>query len=55
MALKQNPLPIALACHRVIYQSGALGGYAFGVERKTWLLHHERNSSGAPSFHKKCL
>lgn len=36
-----NNLAIIVPCHRVIQRSGALGGYAGGVERKEWLLAHE--------------
>ena len=37
-----NPIGIVVPCHRVIGASGALTGYAGGVERKRWLLTHER-------------
>jgi len=44
-ALKRNPLPIVLPCHRVIRQSGDLGGYSgvsdMGQSRKRFLLWHE--------------
>ncbi len=36
-----NPIGIVVPCHRVIGASGALTGYAGGVERKRWLLDHE--------------
>jgi AraC family transcriptional regulator of adaptative response/methylated-DNA-[protein]-cysteine methyltransferase len=36
-----NPVGIVVPCHRVIGASGALTGYAGGVERKRWLLGHE--------------
>jgi O-6-methylguanine DNA methyltransferase len=36
-----NPIGIVVPCHRVIGASGALTGYAGGVERKRWLLAHE--------------
>jgi len=36
-----NPIGIVVPCHRVIGASGALTGYAGGVERKQWLLEHE--------------
>ncbi len=36
-----NPLSLVAPCHRVIGMSGALTGYAGGVERKRWLLAHE--------------
>ena len=38
----RNPISIVVPCHRVIGSSGALTGYAGGVERKRWLLEHER-------------
>lgn len=37
----QNPIAIIVPCHRVIGASGALTGYAGGLERKRWLLQHE--------------
>ena len=39
----RNPLSIVVPCHRVIGASGALTGYAGGMERKRWLLGHERD------------
>jgi len=38
----RNPIALAVPCHRVIGASGALTGYGGGLERKRWLLHHER-------------
>ena len=38
-----NPIGILIPCHRVIGADGSLTGYAGGVERKAWLLAHERN------------
>lgn len=37
-----NPVAILVPCHRVIGSSGALTGYGGGIERKQWLLNHER-------------
>lgn len=37
-----NPLSIVAPCHRVICMDGALTGYGGGVERKRWLLAHEK-------------
>lgn len=41
-----NPVAIVVPCHRVIGASAALTGYAGGLERKQWLLHHEGALSG---------
>lgn len=41
-ANKLNPIPIIIPCHRVINANGAIGGYAGGLDRKEWLLHHEK-------------
>jgi methylated-DNA-[protein]-cysteine S-methyltransferase len=37
-----NPVCLAIPCHRVIASDGKLCGYAWGEERKRWLLEHER-------------
>lgn len=37
-----NPVGIIVPCHRVIGANGTLTGYAGGLERKRWLLAHER-------------
>ena len=42
MANSKNPVGIVIPCHRVIGANGKLTGYAGGVERKQWLLEHER-------------
>jgi AraC family transcriptional regulator, regulatory protein of adaptative response / methylated-DNA-[protein]-cysteine methyltransferase len=36
-----NPVSLAVPCHRVIGKDGGLTGYAWGTERKAWLLAHE--------------
>lgn len=41
MANAQNPVAIAIPCHRVIGKNGSLTGYAGGLDRKRWLLVHE--------------
>lgn len=38
----QNPIAIVVPCHRVLGADGSLTGYAGGLERKRWLLEHER-------------
>ena len=37
-----NPASIVVPCHRVIGVNGSLVGYGGGIERKRWLLKHER-------------
>jgi methylated-DNA-[protein]-cysteine S-methyltransferase len=37
-----NPVAIIVPCHRVIGSTGSLTGYGGGLERKQWLLDHER-------------
>ena len=37
-----NPVAIIVPCHRVIGSSGSLTGYGGGLDRKTWLIDHER-------------
>ena len=37
-----NPVAIVVPCHRVIGADGSLTGYGGGIERKRWLLAHER-------------
>lgn len=43
MAMKTNPIPIIVPCHRVIKSGGDLGNYSSynGVTTKKWLLQHE--------------
>jgi methylated-DNA-[protein]-cysteine S-methyltransferase len=38
----RNPIAIIIPCHRVIGASKSLTGYGGGLERKAWLLRHER-------------
>lgn len=39
-----NPIGIVIPCHRAIGADGRLVGYAWGVNRKEWLLNHERQA-----------
>lgn len=43
-----NPVPIVVPCHRVVRSDGTLGGYGGGLDRKRWLLDHERARLGGP-------
>ncbi len=38
----RNPLSIVVPCHRVVAASGALTGFAGGLDTKAWLIDHER-------------
>lgn len=44
LANGQNPVAVIVPCHRVIGANGTLTGYAGGLERKRWLLEHERRA-----------
>jgi len=37
-----NPVAVIVPCHRIIGADGSLTGYGAGIERKAWLLEHER-------------
>ena len=41
-----NPIAVVIPCHRVIGSNGSLTGYGGGIERKRWLLDHERGRPG---------
>lgn len=38
LANGRNPIPVVVPCHRVVGSTGALTGYAGGIERKQLLL-----------------
>jgi methylated-DNA-[protein]-cysteine S-methyltransferase len=46
LANGRNPVSIVVPCHRVIGANGSLTGYGGGLERKSWLLDHERAHIG---------
>ena len=46
LANGSNPIGIVVPCHRVIGANGTLTGYGGGLERKRWLLDHERKYTG---------
>lgn len=63
-AVGRNPISIIVPCHRVVGSNGSLTGFAGGLERKRWLLEHERTVSlqvipSTPDFNqigrKQCL
>ena len=40
-AVGRNPWSILVPCHRVLGVGNRLTGYAWGLEKKAWLLRHE--------------
>jgi len=42
LANGSNPVGVIVPCHRVIGSNGSLTGYGGGMERKAWLLGHEK-------------
>lgn len=43
-----NKLAIIIPCHRIIGKNGSLRGYNGGIERKKWLLEHEKQLNFFP-------
>ena len=41
-AIGRNPILIIVPCHRIVAANGKLGGFSVGIERKIWLLKHEK-------------
>ena len=50
MANGANPVAIIVPCHRVIGSNGTLTGYGGGLDKKSWLLDHERRWSVEPAL-----
>lgn len=50
LANGSNPAGIVVPCHRVIGANGSLVGYGGGLDRKRWLLAHERASAAEGHF-----
>lgn len=44
----RNPISIIVPCHRVVGSTGALTGFAGGIEAKSWLLRHEQGAATLP-------
>ena len=40
-ACAYNLIAPVVPCHRALRSDGSLGGYYYGLDRKTWLLRHE--------------
>jgi methylated-DNA-[protein]-cysteine S-methyltransferase len=40
-ACAKNAIVLVVPCHRIVKTGGALGNYAYGVNKKEWLLSHE--------------
>lgn len=40
-----NPIALMIPCHRILGKDGTLTGYRSGLDRKRWLLEHEKNKS----------
>lgn len=45
-AIGRNPIAVLIPCHRVIRESGALGGYRWGLPRKQALIGREATFRG---------
>ncbi len=50
LANGSNPISVVVPCHRVIGSDGSLTGYGGGIERKRWLLTHERCAGASPEL-----
>ena len=48
LANGRNPVAIIVPCHRVIGANGTMTGYGGGLDRKVWLLDHERSRRPLP-------
>jgi AraC family transcriptional regulator of adaptative response / DNA-3-methyladenine glycosylase II len=46
-ACARNPTALFVPCHRIVRTGGGLGGFAYGLDVKRWLLGHEAHAVGA--------
>ena len=51
-AVGHNPISIIIPCHRVVGSDGSLTGYAGGIEKKIYLLEHEKVKNHLKGLHK---
>ena len=47
-AVGRNPIAIIVPCHRVVGSDGSMTGYAYGLERKEYLLALESKAQALP-------
>ena len=40
-ACAKNAIVLVVPCHRIVKTGGSLGNYAYGLNKKEWLLRHE--------------
>ncbi len=45
-ACAANLVAPVIPCHRILRADGRMGGYYYGLDRKAWLLRHERAPAG---------
>jgi AraC family transcriptional regulator, regulatory protein of adaptative response / methylated-DNA-[protein]-cysteine methyltransferase len=48
-ACAANNVAVAIPCHRVVRNDGAIGGYAWGIARKRALLERESRKPASGS------
>jgi O-6-methylguanine DNA methyltransferase len=46
-ACARNPTALFVPCHRILRTGGGLGGFAYGLDVKRWLLDHEARAAAA--------
>jgi methylated-DNA-[protein]-cysteine S-methyltransferase len=44
-ACGRNPTALFVPCHRILRTGGGLGGFAYGLPVKRWLLDHEQGAA----------